>query len=192
VPCKPQATQPLRCTRSKHQHHLTDLELLNSVVVPCPVGCKHLYAKCKMFSTMEDVALRMDVGGSWYGREHQGELQAGFGSLCGPSQGAVGAGMAWPGGSGCQRHLLDLCCHQCPHERHSRSAAECKPLKYVKKTIPLIPTRTTGLVCCTPAQKHTCTTQACAELYCHAKEREPRQSNGCITALLLEGLHLLQ
>ncbi len=109
----------------------------------------------------------MDVGGGWDGREHQGELQAGCGSLCSPSQGAVGPGMAWPGGSGCQRHLLDLCCHQCPHKRHSRSATECKPLKYANTTIPLIqhaqhqickrihsthPTRTTGF-----GMLHTCT-----------------------------------
>lgn len=47
-----------------------------------------------------------------------------------------------------------------------------------------------ALVRCTPAQTHTCITQGCAELHCHAKEREPRDSNGCITALVLEGLLL--
>ena len=74
----------------------------------------------------------MDVGGGWDGREHQGKLQTGCGSLCGPSQGAVGAGMARPGGSGCQRHLLDVCCHQCPHKRHSRYAAECQASQIYK------------------------------------------------------------
>ena len=39
---------------------------------------------------------------------------------------------------------------------------------------------------------HTCTIQACAQLHCYANEREPRDSSGRITALVLEGLHLLQ
>ncbi len=64
------------------------------------------------------------------------------------------------------------------------------PLIYVKTAIPLI--QHAQQACCTLAQTHTCTSQACAELYCHADEREPRDSKNCITALVLEGLHLVQ